>query len=192
MTFNELSAMFNGQVPDELAYLVTEMQCLVAKGLKPTVKSCLTADGTKRYYYVAADTTYQFNIPITALTTTVTLRDGVWSISYRHGNVWLRRNNENMFSRLANRPLDQLEPIGSGDELGRWVWDKVGWGTPRSDEGKQQWRLVHDVCRRLFEADSVPEPKEEPKQKKVRQPREPREPRVAKKDVAGPNLGLDF
>ena len=189
MTYNELYAMFNGQVPDELEYLVNEMRCLVAKGLKPTVKSCLTADGTKRYYYVAADTAYQFNIPITALTATVTLRDGVWSISYRHGNVWLRHNGEHMFSRLANRPLDHLEPIGSGDELGRWVWDKVGLGTPRSDEGKRQWRLVHDMCRRLFEADSVPEPKEEPKQKKVRQPREPR---VAKKDVAGPNLGLDF
>lgn len=192
MTFNELSAMFNGQVPEELAYLVTEMQCLVAKGLTPTVKSCLTADGTKRYYYVAADTTYQFDIPITVLTTTVTLRDGVWSISYRHGNVWLQRNGEDMFSRLANRALDHLKPIGSGDELGCWVWSKVGRGTPRSDEGKRQWRLVHEACRRLFDADSVPDPKEEPKQKKVRQPREPRLARVAKKDVAGPNLALDF
>lgn len=191
MTFTELSAMFQGRVPDELEYLVTEMQCLVAKGLKPTVKSCLTADGNHRYYYVTADTTYQFNPPITALTASVQLRDGVWCIYYRHGNVWLKRDGEWMFSRLANRPIDQLEPIASGSELGAWVWDKVGWGTPRNDKGKEQWRLVHETCRRLFDADQVSDPKDEPKERKKRESK-PREPRIAKKDVAGPDLGLDF
>lgn len=192
MTMQELSDMFQGQVPDELAHLANEMKRLVERGLKPTIKSCLAASGSKRYYYVAADTKYMFDPPFTAVSTEVKLNNHVWSIHFRHGNAWLKRDGEWFVSHLANRPLDHLEPLCTPDALGHWVWSKCGQGIGLTEEGNALWRLVHDACRRLWEADKVEDPKEEPKQKKVRQPREPREPRVAKKDVAGPDLNLDF
>ena len=97
---------------------------------------------------------------------------------------------------MWNRPLDHLEPLSTAEKLGRWVWSKCGQGIGFTETGNQLWRLVQDACRRLFDADKVEDPKEEPKpNRKPREPREPREqrkPRLAKKDVAGPNLNLDF
>ena len=191
MTIQELYNIFNGQVPDELHHRVSEMLRLANSGLKPTIKSCLGASGS-RYYYVAADTTYMFDPPCAAVSSRVNINNDVWYIYFRHGNAWLKRNTEWVASYLANRPLDHLKPMTTPDELSRWVWSKCGQGIGFDADGNKSWRLVQDACYRLFEADKVPDPKEEPKQKKVRQHREPREPRVAKKDVAGPDLNLDF
>ena len=192
MTVQELFNLFNGQVPDELNHLISEMKRLGDSGLKPTIKSCLGASGS-RYYYVAADTTYMFDPPCAAVSIKVKLNNHVWYIYFRHGNAWLKRNTEWVASYLANRPLDHLKPMTKPDELSRWVWSKCGQGIGFDAEGNESWRLVQDACYRLFEADKVPDPKEEPKpNRKSREPREPREPRLAKKDVDGPDLNLDF
>ena len=195
MTAQELSNMFNGQIPAELEHLAKEMQSLSERGLKPTIKSCLGASGSTRYYYVASDTKYMFGPPCAAVSIKVNLNNHFWYIYFRHGNAWLKRNTEWVASYLANRPLDHLLPMATADELSRWVWSKCGQGIGFDAEGNKSWRLVQDACYRLWEADKVPDPKEEPKQTKVRQhiePREPRVARVAKKDVAGPDLQLDF
>lgn len=192
MTIQDLYNIFNGQVPDELNHLVCEMKRLGDNGLKPTIKSCLTASG-KRYYYVAADTTYMFDPPCTAVSIKVKLNNNVWYIYFRHGNAWLKRNTEWVCSHLANRPLDHLEKFSTPDELSHWVWSKCAQGMGYNENSNALWRMVQDACYRLFEADKVPNPKEEPKpNRKSREPREPREQRVAKKDVAGPDLNLDF
>ena len=198
MTIQDLHNIFNGQIPAELEHLAKEMKRLSDSGLKPTIKSCLGASGSKRYYYVAADTTYMFDPPCAAVSIKVELNNNVWYIYFRHGNVWIQRNTEWVASHLANRPLDHLKPITTPDELSHWVWSKCGQGIGFDSEGNKSWRLVQDACYRLFEADKVPDPKEEPKPNKDKKPREPREPReqrkprVAKKDVAGPDLQLDF
>ena len=196
MTIQEFSNMFHGQVPDELEHLAKEMQHLYERGLKPTIKSCLVASGSRRYYYVATDTTYQFDPPCTAVSIKVTLNNHVWYIYFRHGNAWLKRDRDWFASYLANRPLDHLEPLSTAEKLGHWVWSKCGQGIGFDAEGNALWRLVNDACQRLWEADKVEDPKEEPKpNRKPREPREPREqrkPRVVKKDVAGPDLNLDF
>ena len=62
MTIQELSNLFHGQIPVELEHLAKEMQSISERGLKPTIKSCLGASGS-RYYYVAADTTDVFDPP---------------------------------------------------------------------------------------------------------------------------------
>lgn len=195
MTIQELYNIFNGQLPDELASIANEMKHLVERGLKPTIKSCLTASGS-RYYYVAADTTYQFDPPCTAVSIKVNLNNHVWYIYFRHGNAWLKRDRDWFASYVANRPLDHLEPLSTAEKLAHWVWSKCGQGIGFTETGNQLWRLVNDACYRLFEADKVEDPKEEPKpNRKPREPREPREPhkpRVVKKDVAGPDLNLDF
>lgn len=192
MTVNELYNIFNGQVPDELNHIISEMKRLVDSGLKPTIKSCLTASG-KRYYYVASDTTYIFDPPCAAVSIKVKLNNHVWYIYFRHGNAWLKRNTEWVCSHLSNRPLDHLEPLATADALFHWVWSKCGQGIGFNENGNESWRLVQDACYRLFEADKVPDPKEEPKpNRKSREPREPRKPHLAKKDVAGPDLQLDF
>ena len=194
MTVNELYNIFNGQVPVELEHLAKEMMRLSNSGLKPTIKSCLTASG-KRYYYVASDTSYLFDPPCAAVSIKVELNNHVWYVYYRHGNAWLKRDRDWFASYVANRPLDHLEPLSTADELTHWIWSKCGQGVGFDAEGDKSWRLVQDACYRLFEADKVPDPKEEPKPNKDRKPREPREPRlarVAKKDVAGPDLNLDF
>ena len=190
MTVQELSNLFNGQIPDELNHLVREIKRLHDIGLKPTIKSCL-ASGSKRYYYIAADTTFDFDPPCAAVSIKVELNNHVWYIYFRHGNAWLKRDRDWFASHVANRPLDHLEPLGTADELSRWVWSKCGQGVVGFD-GNKSWRLVQDACYRLFEADKVPDPKEEPKPNKDRKPREPRKPRLARKDVAGPDLQLDF
>lgn len=187
MTVQELYNLFQGQVPDELANEINEMKKLGERGLKPTIKSCLTASGS-RYYYVAADTTYMLDPPCAAVSIKVTLNNHVWAVYLRHGNAWLKRDRDWFASHVANRPLDHLKPLSTPDELGHWVWSKCGRGIGFNAEGNELWRLVNDACRRLWEADKVEDPKEEPKQTKVRN----REPRVAKKDVAGPDLQLDF
>lgn len=194
MTIHDLYNIFNGQVPDELEHIITEMKHLSERGLKATIKSCLGASGSKRYYYVAADTTYQFDPPITAVSSRVKINNQFWYIYFRHGNAWLKCNTEWVCSHLANRPLDHLEPLSTPDELRNFVWSKCGQGISFDAEA---WRLVRDVCYRLFEADKVEAKEEEPKPNKDRKPREPREQRkpreqrLAKKDV-GPNLNLDF
>ena len=196
MTINELYNIFNGQVPDELEHLANEMKHLVDCGLKPTIKSCLTSSGS-RYYYVAADTTYMFDPPCAAVSIKVNIKNQIWYIYYRHGNAWLKRDRDWFASYVSNRPLDHLEPLTTADELSRWVWSKCGQGIGFNAEGNKSWRLVQDACYRLWEADKVKDPKEEPKLNKARNPREPREPRehrkprLAKKDV-GPDLQLDF
>lgn len=193
MTIQELVNMFHGQVPDELEHLAKEIQRVEARGLKPTIKSCLGASGDKRYYYVAADTSYQFDPPITAVSSRVKIKNQVWYIYFRHGNAWLKRNTEWVCSHLANRPLDHLKPLSTPDELSNLVWSKCGQGIALDTDGNEVWRLVRDVCYRLFEADKVEDPKEEPKpNRKPREPREPREQRLNRKDVAGPDLQLDF
>lgn len=195
MTIQELSNMFHGQVPDELEHLAKEMQHLYERGLKPTIKSCLVASGSRRYYYVAADTTSQFDPPVAAVSIKVKLNNYVWYIYYRHGNAWLKRDRDWFASYLANRPLDHLEPLSTADKLGHWVWSKCGHGIGFDEKGNELWRLVNEACRRLCDADKVEDPKEEPKPNRKREPREPREqrkPRVVKKDVAGPDLQLDF
>lgn len=195
MTIQELYNIFHGQVPDELNHLVSEMKRLGDSGLKPTIKSCLGASGSQRYYYVAADTTYKFDPPCTAVSIKVKLNNHAWYIYFRHGNAWLKRDRDWFASHVANRPLDHLKPLGTADELSNWVWSKCGQGIGFDAEGNALWRLVNDSCLRLWEADKVEDPKEEP-QTKVRQHREPRVPRVssvsrlAKKDVA--DLNLDF
>lgn len=201
MTMQEFSSIFRGEIPDELASIANEMKRLVERGFKPTIKSCLTASGSKRYYYVAADTTYMFDPPCAAVSIKVNLNNHVWTIYFRHGNAWIQRDGYWFVSHLANRPLDHLEPLGTADALSRWVWSKCGQGIGFDAEGNEVWRLVNDACYRLFEADKVKDPIEEPKQTKVQQHREPRvarassasrASRVAKKDVAGPDLQLDF
>lgn len=198
MNTQELSNIFQGQIPDELASIAKEMKQLQARGLKPTIKSCLGASGSTRYYYVAYDTTYMFDPPCAAISIKVKLNNYVWYIYYRHGNAWLKRNTEWVASYLSNRPLDHLKPMTTPDELSRWVWSKCGQGIGFDADGNALWRLVQGACYRLFEADKVPDPKEEPKPNKDIKPREPREPReqrkprLAKKDVAGPDLQLDF
>ena len=191
MTVNELYNIFNGQVPDELEHLAKEMMRLSNSGLKPTIKSCLGASGS-RYYYVAADTTYMFDPPCAAVSIKVNLNNHVWYIYFRHGNAWLKRDRDWFASHVANRPLDHLEPLATADALSHWVCSKCCQGVGFDAEGNAIWRLVNDACQRLFEADHVKDPKEEPKQTKVRHPKEPRVARVAKKDVAGPDLQLDF
>ena len=192
MTMQELSNVFQGQVPDELEHLAKEMQHLSEKGLKPTIKSCLGASGSQRYYYVAADTTYIFDPPCTAVSIKVNFNSHVWYIYFRHGNAWLKRDRDWFASHVASRPLDHLEPLSTAEKLAHWVWSKCGHGIGLTETGNQLWRLVNDACYRLFEADKVEDPKEEPKKTKVRHPKEPRVGRVAKKDVAGPDLNLDF
>ena len=198
MTIQEFTNIFHGQVPDELDHIITEMKHLYDRGLKPTIKSCIGASGTKRYYYVAADTTNMFDPPCTAVSIKVNINNHVWYIYFRHGNAWLKRDRDWFASHVANRPLDHMKPLLSADELGHWVWSKCGQGIGFTETGNQLWRLVQDSCRRLWEADKVDDPKEEPKHNKDRKPREPREtreqckPRLAKKDVAGPDLQLDF
>lgn len=195
MTIQELANMFHGQVPDELEHIAKEMQHLSEKGLKPAIKSCIGASGAKRYYYVAADTTYMFDPPVAAVSSRVKIKNQVWYIYFRHGNAWLKCNTEWVCSHVSNRPLDHLEKFSTPDALSRWVWSKCGHGIGFDAEGNDVWRLVRDVCYRLFEADKVEDRKEEPKpnkDRKPREPREPREPRLAKKDVAGPDLQLDF
>lgn len=192
MTIQEFANLFNGQVPDELACIANEMKHLVERGLKPTIKSCLTASGSKRYYYVAADTTYMFDPPCTAVSIKVNLNNHVWTVYFRHGNAWLQRDGYWFVSHLANRPLDHLEPLSTADALGHWVWSKCGQGIGFTKKGNELWRLVHDSCRRLFEADQVKDPIEEPKHREPRVARVSSVSRVAKKDVAGPDLHLDF
>ena len=198
MTMQELTNVFQGQVPDELEHLANEMKRLSEMGLNPKIKSCLGASGTQRYYYVAADTSYMFDPPVAAVSIKVNLNNHVWTIYFRHGNAWLQRDRNWFASYLANRPLDHLEPLSTAEKLGHWVWSKCGQGIGFNETGNQLWRLVNDACYRLFEADKVEDPKEEQKpnkDRKSREPREPREqrkPRVVKKDVAGPNLNLDF
>ena len=195
MTIQELANMFNGQVPNELERLANEMKRLENRGLKPTIKSCLGASGSQRYYYIAADTTYDFDPPCAAVSSRVTINNDVWYVYFRHGNAWLKRNTEWVASHVANRPLNHLEPLSTADELRNWVWSQCRKGLV-FNVGTTIWRLVNDACYKLFEADKVPDPKE-PTQTKVRQhreprlAREPREPRVSKKDV-GPSLQLDF
>ena len=197
MTINELYNIFNGQVPVELENLAKEIKRLVESGLKPTIKSCLGASGSTRYYYVAYDTTYMFDPPCAAVSIKVNLNNHVWYIYYRHGNAWLKRDRDWVASHVANRPLDHLEPLATADELRNWVWSQCRKGLVFNAVGTTIWRLVNDACYRLFEADKVPDPKEEPKPNKDKKPREPREPReqrkprLAKKDV-GPDLQLDF
>ena len=198
MTIQDLANMFKGQVPDELARLANDMQLVKDRGFEPTIKSCLGASGSQRYYYVAADTTYQFDPPCTAVSIKVKLNNYVWYIYFRHGNAWLKRDRDWFASYLANRPLDHLEPLSTAEKLGHWVWSKCGQGIGFTETGNQLWRLVNDACYRLVEADKVEDPTEEPEPNKARKPREPREPReqrkprLAKKDVAGPDLQLDF
>lgn len=196
MTIQDLLNTFHGELPDELDQIITEMKRVEARGLKPTIKSCLTSSGSHRYYYVTADTTFQFDPPCTAVSIKVNLNNHVWYIYFRHGNAWLKRDRDWFASYLANRPLDHLEPLSTAEKLGHWVWSKCGQGIGFTETGNTLWRLVKDACRRLFEADKVEDPKEEPKpNRKPREPREPREqrkPRLAKKDVAGPDLQLDF
>ena len=190
MTIQELANIFQGQVPDELEHLAKEMQHLSERGLKPTIKYCLGASSSHRYYYVAADTEYRFDPPCTAVSIKVNLNNHVWYIYFRHGNAWLKRDRDWFASHVANRPLDHMKPLSSAVELGHWVWSKCGQGIGFTETGNQLWRLVQDACQRLWEADKVEDPKEEPKPN--RNQREPREPRLAKKDVAGPDLQLDF
>ena len=64
MTIQELSNLFQGRVPDELAHIVTEMKRLENRGLKAKIKSCLWASGSQHYYYVTADTTYDFPLDL--------------------------------------------------------------------------------------------------------------------------------
>ena len=190
MTINELYNIFNGQVPVELEHLAKEAKHLSERGLKPIIKSCLVASGSTRYYYVTSDTKYMFEPPCTAVSIKVNLNNHIWYIYFRHGNAWLKRDRYWFASHVANRPLDHLKPLGTADELSHWVWSKCGQGIGFA-EGNKSWRLVQDACYRVFEADKVEDPKEEPKQTKVRQPKEPRVARVSKKkDVAG--LDLDF
>lgn len=191
MTIQELYDIFRGQVPDELTQIANEMKHLVERGFKPTIKSCLTSSGN-RYYYVAADTTYKFDPPCTAVSIKVNLNNHVWYIYFRHGNAWLKRDRDWFASYVANRPLDHMKPLSSSDELGHWVWSKCGQGIGFTETGNQLWRLVQDACQRLWEADKVEDPKEGPKPNKDRKPREQCKPRLAKKDVAGPDLQLDF
>lgn len=194
MTIQELYNIFQGQIPDELNHLISEMKRLGNSGLKPTIKSCLGASGS-RYYYVTADTTYLFDPPCAAVSIKVNLNNHFWYIYFRHGNAWLKRDRDWFASHVANRPLDHLETLATADELSRWVWSKCVNSVSFDANSNKSWRLVQDACYRLFEADKVPNPKEEPKPNKDRKPREPREPRehrVAKKDVAGPDLNLDF
>lgn len=197
MTVQELYNIYKGQVPDELHRLVCEMERLTESGLTPTIKSCLGASGS-RYYYVATDTTYLFDPPCAAVSIKVKLNNHIWYIYYRHGNAWLKRDHDWFASHVANRPLDHLKPLGTADELSRWVWSKCGQGIGFDAYGNTLWRLVNDACYRLFEADKVEDPKEELHPKKVQQHREPRVSRVSsasrlvKKDVAGPDLNLDF
>ena len=178
--------------------MVNEMKRLENRGLNPKIKSCLGASGSKRYYYIAADTTYDFDPPCAAVSIRVELNSHIWYIYFRHGNAWLKRDADWVTSHVANRPLDHLEPFSTPDALSRWVWSKCGQGIGFTDEGNTLWRLVNDACHRLWEADKVEDPKEEPKtnkDRKSREPREPREqrkPRVGTKDVAGPDLNLDF
>lgn len=195
MTVNELYNIFNGLVPVELEHLAKDMQSLSERCLKPTIKSCLGASGSTRYYYVAYDTTYIFDPPCAAVSSRVKINNDVWYIYFRHGNAWLKRDTDWVCSYLSNRPLDHLKPLSTPDELSNFVWSKCGQGIGFDAEGNKSWRLVNDTCYRLFEADKVPDPKEEPKQTKVRHHREPRlarKPRLSKKDVAGPDLKLDF
>ena len=193
MTAQELANMFHGELPDEFTHLANEIKNLSERGLKPTIKSCLGASGSHRYYYVAADTTYRFDPPCTAVSIKVNLNNHVWYIYFRHGNAWLKRDRDWFASYLANRPLDHLEPL-TAEKLGHWVWSKCCQGIGFDEKGSELWRLVKDTCYRLFEADKVEDPKPN-KDRKSREPREPREqrkPRVVKKDVAGPDLQLDF
>ena len=191
MTVQEMYDIFNGQVPAELEHLAKEMQHISERGLQPTIKSCLGASGSHRYYYVAADTTYMFDPPITAVSSRVKINNQFWYIYFRHGNAWLKRDRDWFASHVANRPLDHLEKFSTPDALSRWVWSKCGHGIGFDAEGNDVWRLVRDVCYRLFEADKVEDPKEEPKPREPREPREQRKPRLSKKD-AGPDLQLDF
>lgn len=190
MTIQELYNIFQGEVPDELNRLFTEMKRLVDSGLKPSIKSSLTSSGT-RYYYVAADTKYVFDLPCTAVSIKVNINNHVWYIYFRHGNAWLKRDRDWVNSHVANRCLDHLKPFSNATELSHWVWSKCGQGIGFDAEGQALWRLVSDACHRLFEADKVKDPKEEPEHTKVRQHREPSRSRVAKKEV-GPDLNLDF
>lgn len=194
MTIQELANMFHGQVPNELEHIAKEMQSLSERGLKPIIKTCLGASGS-RYYYVASDTTYMFDPPCAAVSSRVKINNDVWYIYFRHGNAWLKRNTEWVASYVANRPLDHLEPLATSAELRNWVWSQCRKGLVFNAVGTTIWHLVNDACYRLWEADKVEDPKEEPKTNKDRKPREPREPRephMAKKDVAGPDLQLDF
>lgn len=202
MTIQEFSNIFHGEIPDELASIANEIKHLVKRGLKPTIKSCLTASGSKRYYYVA-DTTYMFDPPCAAVSIKINLNNHVWTIYFRHGNAWIQRDGYWFVSHLANRPLDHLEPLSTPEALGHWVWSKCGQGIGFTEKDNALWRMVHDDMRRLFDADQVKDPIEEPKQTKVRQPKEPRVARASsasrvarlarasKKDV-GPDLQLDF
>lgn len=196
MTIQELAEIFQGQVPDELTHLANEMKHLSERGLKPTIKSCLGASGSHRYYYVAADTAYMFDPPCAAVSIKVNLNNHFWTIYFRHGNAWLQRDGNWFASHVANRPLDHLEQLSTAEKLSHWVWSKCGQGIGFTETDNQLWRLVNDACRRLWEADKVEDPKEEPKpNRKPREPREPREqrkPRLSKKDVAVPDLQLDF
>ena len=196
MTAHDLLNMFHGELPDELNHLVSEMKRLGDSGLKPTIKCCLTASGSKRYYYVAADTTCMFDPPCAAVSIKIELNNHVWYIYFRHGNAWLKRDRDWFSSHVANRPLDHLNTFRTADELSRWVWSKCGQDIGFDADGNKSWRLVQDACYRLWEADKVEDPKEEETKKtKVQHHREPRlarVARVAKKDVAGPDLNLDF
>ena len=193
MTINERYNIFNGQGPVELEHLAKEMKNISERGLNPIIKSCLGASGS-RYYYITADTSYLFDPPCAAVSIKININNHVWYIYFRHGNAWLKRDRDWFASHVANRPLDHLKPLATADELSSWVWSKIYYGVSFDADTNKSWRLVQDACYKLWEADKVPDPTEEPKQKKVRQHRETRlarEPRVAKKDV-GPNLNLDF
>ena len=192
MTIQDLANMFHGQIPDELDHIITEMKRLVDSGLKPTIKSCLGASGSQRYYYVAADTTYMFDPPCTAVSIKVNINNHVWYIYFRHGNAWLKRDRDWFASHVANRPLDHLEPLSTVEKLSHWVWSKCGKGIGFDADGNALWRLVQDACYRLLQADKVEDPKEDRKSKEPREPREQRKPRVVKKAVVGPDLNLDF
>ena len=157
MTIQELYNIFHGEVPDEMLHIVNEMKRLVDSGLKPTIKSCLGASGS-RYYYVAADTTYMFDPPCTAVSIKVNLDNHVWYIYFRHGNSWLKRDRAWFASHVANRALDHLEPLSTADELSHWVWSKCGQGIGFDAEGNAIWRLVNDACHRLFEDAQVKAP----------------------------------
>ena len=143
MTIQELSNLFQGRVPDELAHIVTEMKRLENRGLKAKIKSCLWASGSQHYYYVTADT-YDFDPPCAAVSIKVQLNNHIWYIYFRHGNAWLKRDADWFASHVANRPLDHLEPFSTPDALSRWVWSKCGQGVGFDADGNKSWRLVQE------------------------------------------------